>query len=356
MSMAFIFALNSWIYTSPTSPPQAKDVQEGDYSYRIYQPTSNDPLLALTANTLAQTATIPFSTVHGSSSQTLQVARPTIVYPLIPFPPNFGKMQLVFPAPDGAFSPSPDVYLPSNLLRIDVYGGDDESLPSKAQSIKAELMRVIRWRTQQWWVTRDSASLSKPGSLGYKIDALGEQISAIPRLGMSMGARTFSGNEKFLDAALWEQSVADAFSHVETPAHWTQLLDAQYFLAIDDLAQAGLLAASGCDILKERVFEAVWQRRHPRRTYSKTQRNRMISGWQMPEHIDTGLATLLGRSYKTEHPQEWDGVSQLWELRNHVAHGDVPSFGSPPSIATDSDIVRFVNAARHLLKWLEAFL
>lgn len=173
---------------------------------------------------------------------------------------------------------------------------------------------------------------------------------------MGVGIRTLNGYEKFLDAAIWEQSVKDTFFRIEPPAHWIQILDAQYFLSIDDIAQAGFMAASGCDILKERTFETLWQRTHPGQMYSASQRRHMISGWQLPEHIDTGLNSLIGHTYKAEHPQEWHNIYQLWEVRNNVAHGKSPAFGTPPSTPTDNDITRFIASARHLLSWLEALI
>lgn len=353
---AFIFALDAWVYNSPDFPPQQIHVAHGQYSYRIYPPLPNNPLRVLVANALGPNTAIPFPADAKVDPATLAVPPPLVAIPLIFTTPNGPKIQLLTAALDGTITPTSETFLPSNLLRIDIYGHGQDALP-KASSLKTNLMRIVRWHTGQWWITRrTNPSIST--ALAYNINERGETvlIEGQGRAGAGVGVRTLEGYEKFLDNATWEQSIKDVFADVEPPAHWMQMLDAIYFLTAGDVAQSCLSAASGCDILKERTFEDLWQARHPGQRYSSRRRWQLINGWQMPEHIDTGLNTFIGRSYRTEHRQNWDNIKQLWEVRNSVAHGNAPTFGNPPATPIDTDLSRFISSGRHLLRWLETLI
>lgn len=157
MSTAFVFALDYWIYNSPDSPPNIMDVTEGEYSYKIYGPLPNHPFRALAATTLGPNTTIPFLPTTKVDPQKLAFPPAPVALPLIFTPPDDAKIQIISPELDGTISPKPEVYLPANLLRIDIYGNGDDLL-SKADNIKTNLMRIIRWRTQQWWISRRNTS------------------------------------------------------------------------------------------------------------------------------------------------------------------------------------------------------
>ena len=155
-----------------------------------------------------------------------------------------------------------------------------------------------------------------------------------------------------LDQTLWKSCLADLGSATEVPVFDLLLLEAEYYVAVEDLRQAVLDADAACEHLKEVVFQRLWESRNSGKVYNEKRRNDLLRNWDMPRQLDQKFKAHFGRSYKEEHPGEWSTVESLWQARNNVAHGASNEYGTPPTAVTSKTALQFVRAAGHCVRWL----
>jgi hypothetical protein len=167
---------------------------------------------------------------------------------------------------------------------------------------------------------------------------------------------------KVVGEEVWKQTLEDFSDGRSIPLNSLLMLDARYFKAIGDIRQATLNAAAGLENLKEATAERLWAVRNPGQAYTRSQRDKLFKGasapfipaFSLPRHVDESFQAAFGRSYRLEHPAEWQGVNNLWNARNSVAHGDLPEFGSPPVEVTSHILSDMLRAAEHCAAWLSS--
>jgi hypothetical protein len=87
-------------------------------------------------------------------------------------------------------------------------------------------------------------------------------------------------------------------------------------------------------------------------------RGKVLSGYDLPTHLDRDVKTLSGRTFKEAIPSAYEQVEGLWEARGNVAHGEHAFYrtsGRRIDIS-DENANDFLNGARACLEWLAALI
>lgn len=81
----------------------------------------------------------------------------------------------------------------------------------------------------------------------------------------------------------------------------------------------------------------------------------MLSGYDLPQHLDKDLKRQAGISFKEDFPNEYDYICKVWKIRNDVAHGkkaNIKIQGRYLEIDREN-INKFLNAVKVCIGWLD---
>lgn len=340
---SYLFTYPFWIVVDRQSPPVTAEINAAGYLLRLYPPFRSGP-----ANF------IPMPAVNPHAIPFIQGAKPQI-------DPAFTQVPslAIFPAPaprgqgrapvHAAWGPDwhdlADMReFPMDSLRVDIVGsnGSDENVADKAaRKASDELMRLLRWRSRQWWIGRSVDALV--GYLRIRFSALAdgtptENIKDAFKYG---SVRTTRGDEVAVTAALWDTAVRDLRDHTSIPPHVLLLLDAMYFEAISDFIRSVLDCAAACELVKDAVYS--------RKGWPK-------SGYDLPKHIGENLERLFsGRSYETDHPQHFAVIDHLWDARGNITHAGRAEYREAGQVVQvdSAKAQEFTRSAEHCVGWLE---
>ena len=243
--------------------------------------------------------------------------------------------------------------LPPDSLRVDAYGvSEDELLPRADEAIET-LLRLLRWKSGQWWITRSHSALMQFGPLGFPVSPKGDAIMRATRHSAPTGVFPPFGHERLVSDSIWVEALAALEAGGVVPVHQLLLSDAYFFTGIHEYREAVLAASAACDHIKEKVVGELWLRRNPGKVYDDDRRNDVLRNWDLPRHLDLKLQNHFGRSFRAENEPAWSAVNQLWEARNNVAHGAKNVFGDPPKKVDRPVMADFLHAAAECIAWLE---
>lgn len=345
---AYLFSLPYWLFVDPAAPPAIVEVKVAADTFRLYPPFRDKPVHSLTAPHCVDPARIPFRP-HRRPPQSFRVLPAPISLP------KFAGADVKFwwAHISGNFQElPPEEDLPKDFVRIDAYSSQSEGLGPRTIGLFQALMEALRWRSGQWWITRSSQGLSRATHLLFPVTEGGNVAAARTHSSGEVGVFTLDGCERRVTDAIWREAIKDACGGAYVPFYDLLVLDALYFQSIGDLRQAVLQADAACEHLKEIVFERLWTSRNPGKTYDSKRRRDLLRTWDLPRHLDVKFSKHFRRSYKQEHPTEYQLVNDLWEARNNVAHGGQNVFGQPPVQVQSEQVKQFIYAAKHCITWL----
>jgi hypothetical protein len=349
---AVLFRVRPWLFIDAANPPQIVSTQVDGLNLRFYCPYRDRPAEALVLSHIFDPARIPYPPDAATSGRVNQQPEPgSLLLPVVGAGPgNIEAMHVMFNSKGVFLNTFDPKRLPADSIRIDVEGTDHDKLKGQTTLLFTSFMKLLRWRSGQWWLTRTTDGLFSPGGTSFPIDHQGAPVSGSVRQIASM--QSLSGFEQLVNKDVWELAINDIQSGTKVPIHEVLLLDANHSLSIADLRQVVIQAASACDIVKENTCERLWIAANPGGTYDNRQRKALMKGWDLREHFKKVLARVFRHDYRALHVEHWRTLCNLWEARNRVAHGDHNTFGSPPVEVTRNHARDFLRTARHCVDWL----
>lgn len=340
---SYLFTYPFWIFVDKESPPNIREINAEDYLLRLYPPFRSGPANFIPSPDV-NLHTIPF--IPGKKPQmdlgVKQVSSLAIFPTLVKGRGGNAGVHTAW-GPDWAKLEAEMRESPMDSLRIDIVGSSaiDENVADQAvRNAGSDLIRVLRWRSRQWWIGRSVDALV--GYLRIRFAALSdgtpiEKIESAPKYGSVSRAR---GDELAITAALWDSAVQDLRVQTTVPLHALLLLDAIYFEAISDLTRSVLDCAAACELVKDTAYS--------RKGWPK-------SGYDLPEHIGNNLERFLsGHSYERDHPSHFAIVRNLWDARGNITHSAQAQYRVAGQVVkVDSTRTKeFITSAEHCIAWL----
>lgn len=250
-------------------------------------------------------------------------------------------------------------------LRVDILAGPPDQATRPANDLVIgeprilvnHLMRLIRYRTRQWWVARGDGP--RVGSIiaAYPINRDGAMrgfpftIAEVPTVFEPVVP---------LDTDIWLQLARDIATDFAPPAYDARLLDAYYALALPDTDAAVLALANAAEIARTVHLERAVRRgrsdvRWSLNAHLEALRDRK-DRWAITRHLGDIAKALVGRSLADDDAAAFESIRLLWECRGNVAHGKPPTIksrsGQPELVGPDT-VVAWVHGVRRAVAWLE---
>lgn len=232
----------------------------------------------------------------------------------------------------------------------------DRAVVGDPRPIAEQILRLVRFRTRQWWIGRGEGGRRGPMVAAYPIagdgSIHGEWIHYIETPG------TYE-LPLALTTDVWMQVMQDLAARVDPPIYHERLLDAYYFLAERDLEAAALALANACEIARTQHFERAMRRNDPEWDLNEYLRSRGDLGrnqWSLHTHLHPVAASLFGSGFREAHEDDWFAIRLLWKTRGRVAHGKRAGYeaqGVVRPVSSDM-IASWIDPTRRLLEWLEA--
>ena len=341
---AYVYTVPYWIFTEDTEKWNGIKVDDKNYLYLVYPPHRHSPYPFLNTPTKMNLEQIPGLRILGNiTAEPFNILLPVMGKPL--------KRNIIWP---GGIDKLDPCSIPKDSVRIDMLSKSGYTFePKDANRFLNNLMQLVRWKTKQWWITRSSYALSKSGAFPIAIDThhlpVKETIRPLPVITTS----GLFGDELNLTEALWEECISHTCLDQEPiPVYELLLLEARYFVGVNEIRQSILEASSAVDFCREITFERLWCAKYPGKIFDDKRRNDLLRNWDYPRHLDVLFNKHFGRSYKLERPQHWSYINCLSKSRNNVAHGKPSEYGDPP-VTVDNKLCRqFITASEDCVKWL----
>lgn len=233
----------------------------------------------------------------------------------------------------------------ADSMRLDITPQRDAAFASKVIN---KLVTLIRWWTQQWWITLDRRYIKDILHNAFEINEKGERISSIYSYGSIYGRL---GVERILNQGIFGQ-VCDALSaDMSSPLYVETLFDSIYFQSIGDLRRSIIEASITCESVRDHLLSNLLEKKR----ISNSVYRKMTKDTDILKHFDTGFKELMGQSFKSIRPEEFDKIKKLSIARNHVAHGKKPIKLIDDKIAefTIDDQFMCILGVFSLVEWAE---
>lgn len=242
---------------------------------------------------------------------------------------------------------TPDV-MPMDSLRIDVLNNGNEKKNEIAVNFVSHLINHLRVDSSQWWIGRSVESMLGIHRAAFAIDKFGTPLET--PYGLSQGRSPF-GFEKPITKELWSDSILKAQQSKIVPEELVLISDAYFFAATGELRRAIIDAAIAAELVKDNAFEIIWRRENRGKNY---RRGKILSGYDLPSHIDKDLKILAGVAFSDDFPKEAQLINRLWKLRGKVAHGLPLTFSSGKGmVKLDTEPTsEMIGAVKLLIGWL----
>ena len=239
-------------------------------------------------------------------------------------------------------------FFPMDSIRIDVLSIDDKE--NAIRTTCREFLDYLRIRTKQWWVGRSMDFIM--GFLRNVVPLSDSGILMEPSQSL-LQVRTINGDEQALNNDMWLMAVKDMENKSEIPANDYLLLDAYYYAYVNDIRSAVIHAASACEQAKDLAFEHLWKRSGMTDTFK---RGKVLSGYDLPDHISQDLESFAGFSYLKLFPDEFRQIEDSWNARGSIAHGGPNVFWRDrKQMQINQDLgIQLVKVADHCIQWLKS--
>jgi hypothetical protein len=235
--------------------------------------------------------------------------------------------------------------LPTDSLRVDFYPAEDDR---GANDFVERLLGIVRWWTNQWWVTRDRRHSYSALANHFTITSAGERVSGIAKFASLYG---FLGFERPLDGNIWRHCLELLMGGQSIPLGRQILLDAVYFHSVGDLRRSILEGAIANEILLAHTMQALILRSE----MTEWAMEDILGGNSYLKHLER-FGALCGRSFQAEHPDHHAWIRAVWVARGEIAHGKSGVAPTPTGnrVLTETDMVTAFRAIGVLTDWLNA--
>lgn len=236
---AHLFSFPFWIITDKTVPPQPLTVTAKKWSLRLYAPFRSAP-----AN-YTWMPEVPYHKIPWPSDCPVAVPIGTIpslvAVPVLTRPEAKGGLQLIYTPVDVSSLDN----APMDSLRVDNYGHPD------VHEYVNLLLKQLREMSHQWWIGKSVASILGHQRAEFSVTDNGAPIEA--PMSSSRG-HTGNGYELSIDDSIWRRVAEAAAKGEAVTGIGEQLMDAQFYLSIEDHSGCVLNLATACELAKEIAF------------------------------------------------------------------------------------------------------
>jgi hypothetical protein len=265
----------------------------------------------------------------------------------LPFPAGTTRPDTLLPELRIGASPGwPEPFLTADALRIDFQGllAEDDLTP--ARNVAERLLRIFRFVTRQWWITRGHSESLAPLQHHFPIRPDGQ-----PANGQLYGTHhviPWLGTEQLLTQNLLARCCAFLETDGDIPVSVSHLLDAVYSSNHQDRHAAVLSAATACEALfAEQAYQAAEDGRASKSTARKAVK---ISDLRIRVH--DGAIQVFGRSFQDDDPGGYAAMADLWVARHAVAHGSTQQQSRRLVFTDQENLTRAMGAAFAFFTWM----
>ncbi|HEX6041065.1 hypothetical protein [Longimicrobium sp.] len=211
------------------------------------------------------------------------------------------------------------------------------------------LMRLFRWWTSQWWITRDRSFMEAPLRAALSINELGEPLNQLYGYATNIGTL---GYERLLDETIFTR-VCQAFAiGRDIPISAGAFLDSIYSHSLQNTRQSLFEASIACE---SAIQEAA---AHHAATLQVPveELERSLKGSDLLFNLDRGVKSILGRSFREDCPEQYDWIRKLWAARGRVAHGKSALIvhDGQRRTPTPEDRVAMIHSVHRLFFWFQS--
>lgn len=337
-----------WIYVDTRNPPSVGEIELDDCKFRFYPPFRSAEA-GWMPNPKVNPRAIPF--VPGVTPEISEAFRILSLSAVL----NIEGKGLRLNWGEGWGDP-PLVEMPMDSLRLDYYGPSKAG--ERAHVVTRMLLAHLRWKSRQCWILQ-----AMDGLFGTVRNAMGvdERGSPTQQPYGSLTVNFYPWKEKSVDNSIWTDAL-DAVRRREQPGLEAQLfLDGRYFRLAQDYRRMVLDLATACEFAKDRAVERIWRAR----TKAPFRRGRVLTGYDLSQHVSTSLDAFCQRNFASEYPNDFVLIEKLWAARGTIAHGgqlqitkridpwDHPTMKhKETSLLYDVSIDDYFEAAETLIAWL----
>ncbi len=324
---SFIFKLPFDIYIDPIVNTEFKTLdQQTGHEIIIYPPFASSP-------------------GFGEKSKNINVN-------YIPFirgrlPPSHDKAGL-----DG-FSLNNMGGIACDCIRLDIYfkDSDKKELPTfkVANDVLNRFLKLLRWYTNQWWVTKDRSPLESHLKYEFEINKQGERLSPFFSDAGSCGLLKVEKllNDRLLNGVCYSLSI-----NRRPPFHIELFMDALFFFYTNNIRHCIIEAAIACEaLINDSLNNAL-----SKRLISKSKKKRIVNDSRNLIKNYEDACNSFGHSFNNEDNKKYFvNIQQLWTARGCIAHGKKPIIKElSPGITRDvekEDILRMIDALSVFIAW-----
>lgn len=332
----YLFSFPFWLVANRKASPIVRTVSYKNGTLRIYA-----PFQSATANF------VPMPSIAAKTVPFLKDAKPKqfddYSFLTVSLPPQLFETNRREPALKvvwGDKDNSESENIPLDSLRIDVFQLPDGESQNLANEFVRLFLRHIRIESGQWWIgqsvhplvgyLRNAAPISKRGEI------LEEPWANVS--GEAVGAEVRPINQ-----SVWEASLDRASKDIAPCPVEEMYMIGRYAKSAKEYGQMILHFAMACELGRDTALSRLWSKKGNKSAFKKS---RMITGYNLPKHLDQDFENLFGRSFKSHDSASFEAIVRLWRARNEVAHGVSPS--------VDELKFNYVEPVRNCISWLKS--
>lgn len=338
---AYFFTFPFWIFIDRNNTLTVQEIQLENLPLRIHPPFRSAP-----ANYIPMPRvnphSIPSSGKQNNYPQAFDMSISAV--PLLGGALSEGRAFKYFQTPH--FDKELSAF-PMDSMRIDVLSINyDENV---IREIFSEFLNYLRFRTRQWWIGRSMdfiIGFIRNAAPFTESDILIEPSECLLRVS------TINGDELPVNGDLWSSVIKDMVNKTEVPAFHYMILDAYYYAYTGDIKGAIINAATACEQAKDLTFERLWKKLKGNDSFK---RGKVLSGYDLPDHISHDLEAFGSYSYSKLFPDEFNQIEDLWNARGNIAHGGPNMFWRDrKKNYIDRQLgIQLVKASDRCIKWLQ---
>ncbi|HEX8546520.1 MAG TPA: hypothetical protein VF691_06120 [Cytophagaceae bacterium] len=321
MDRSYIYGFPFLIYLGKFDMPKTKTFKYQNKTIRLYPPFLGKQYQQSNASQF-DPATIPFNSVSKKINNI-----------------RFLKNQV------DTFNQ--EIVNVSNCLRVDVLNiGKNEDQHKLVETLISQILSHIRTECNQWEI--GSKEFFGGFYIGhFESNERGDQNSEII---YCLPFHTHPRGD-ILTEAIWSNIVQKIQLNEEPNIVKTLILDSYNFLVNKYYPRMVLSLTWAIEIYRDQIIEIIWT------NMGKTEgfkRGKILTGNNLTDHIDFNLKNLCGESFKETNENDFKVISNLWQIRNNVAHGKSPFyFENKDKIeVSEGNAIIFYESTQACINWL----
>lgn len=322
MDRSFIYSFPFLIYLSKIEKPKTKTFRLKDKLIRVYTPFLGREY-GITNAALFNPETIPFNTVSRK------------------------RKNLKFLKQKRSINHNDETVEISNCIRIDIINfSKNENQAEFIENLSSTLFSHIRNECNQWGIgSHEYAGDYYVGH--FETNEKGDQKSEIVyRIPVHLQKRGLALTEN-----IWEKVINKLAFSEEPDIVKSLVLDAYSFMVSSNYSRMVLSLAWALEIYRDQIIEYIWNKTRSSETFRL---GKVLDGNNLTKHLDYQMKQFCGESFKEVKPQEFEEVCNLWNTRNHVAHGKNAFYFREQSRVNLSkeNSLKIYDATQSCIKWL----